>query len=72
MINDRELAGMDAEALRGYVGVLHEALTMQARAGAQAMQMVDRSRSMGRQVSRTSEDSPMMVQLAHALAGNTR
>ena len=62
---------MDAEALRGYVGVLHEALTMQARASAQAMQMVGRSRAMGRQVSRMSEDNPM-VQLARALASNTR
>ena len=71
MIDDSELAGMDAEALRGYVGVLHEALTLQAQANAQAMQMVSRSRSMGRQVSRMSEDNPM-VQLARALASNTR
>ena len=71
MIDGRELAGMDAEALRSYVGVLHEALTLQARANAQAMQMVDRSRSMGRAAGRMSEDNPMMA-LARAMAGNTR
>ena len=71
MLDDRELAGMDADALRGYVGVLHEALTLQARANQTAMQMVDRSRSMGRQANRMSEDNPMR-QLARALAGNAR
>ena len=71
MLNDRELAGMDVEALRGYVGVLHEALTLQARANQTAMQMVDRSRGMSRQVSRMSDDNPMQ-QLARALAGGAR
>ena len=71
MLNDRELAAMDIEALRGYVTVLHEALTLQARANQTAMQMVSRSRGMTRQASRMSEDNPMM-QLARALAGGAR
>ena len=71
MLSDRELAGMDADALRGYVRVLSEALTVQARANAQAMQMVDRSRGMSRQVNRMAPDNPMQ-QLARALAGGAR
>ena len=68
MLNDRELAAMDVEALRGYVGVLHEALTLQARANQTAMQMVSRSRGMTRQVNRMGRDNPMQ-ELARALAG---
>ena len=71
MLNDRELAAMDADALRGYVGVLHEALGLQASANARAMQMVSRSRGMNRQICRMSPDNPM-AQLARALAGGAR
>ena len=71
MLDDRELAGMDADALRGYVGVLHEALELHARATALSRQLTDRSRGMNRQVNRMSADNPMQ-QLARALAGNAR
>ena len=71
MLDDRELAGMDADALRGYVNVLHEALGLQAQASAMAQQLVSRSRGMNRTVNRMSDDNPMQ-QLARALAGNAR
>ena len=71
MLDDRELQVMDADALRSYVGVLHEALTLQARASAMAQQLVSRSRGMNRQVARMSPDNPMQ-QLARALAGGAR
>ena len=71
MLNDRELAAMDVEALRQYVNVLHEALSLHARANAGAMQIVSRSRGMTRQVNRMGHDNPMQ-ELARALAGGAR
>ena len=59
---------MDAEALRGYIGVLQEALALHGRANDVAKQIVDRSRGMSRQVNRMSPDNPMQ-QLARALTG---
>ena len=71
MLDVRELAGMDAEALRSYIGVLHEALALHSRANALSQQLVNRTMGMNRQVSRMSPDNPMQ-QLARALAGNAR
>ena len=66
MIDDHELAAMDAEALRGYVAVLHEALMLQARANAQAVQMIDQVAHYGQGRSgRMSEGNPM-ARLARA------
>ena len=71
MLSDRELEQMDAAALRGYISVLHEAVQLQANAGAQAAQLVNRSRGMNRQANRMSSDNPML-QLALAMAGGAR
>ena len=71
MLSDRELAAMDIEALRSYIGTLHEALALHARANALSQQLVNRTMGMSRQVSRMSEDNPMQ-QLARALAGGAR
>ena len=68
MLSDQDLSRMDADSLRGYIGQLHEALSLQARANAAANQIVGRSSGMSRQVNRMSPDNPMM-QLARALAG---
>ena len=71
MLTDQDLAGMDADALRSYIGQLHEALDLHARANAAAMQIINRTRGMSRQVGRMSPGNPMQ-QLARALAGGAR
>ena len=71
MLRDQELARMDAEALRQYINVLHEALSLHGRANVAAMQIVDRSRLMSRQVNRMGSANPMQ-ELARALAGGGR
>ena len=71
MLRDQEMAQMDADGLRSYIDVLHQALSLHARANDAAARIISRTRGMNRQVNRMSADNPMM-QLARALAGGAR
>ena len=68
MLDERTLARMDADELRAYVKVLHEAFGHVLNAAGEAQQFVQRS---GTGTKRTTGTDPM-VELARALTGQAR